>query len=221
MKKFKYKSTKTAVDGLRRSKLVLPIMGRLDNVNETGVSVTTYGKGQVTGVMYTVPAHGQINVDFKLKLLCVTPEDIQNLSNLIRSLLDASHQHSYDELEKTEVSGGASFFGFFGWGGASASYSDTKHTMDSFGLSERNQQAIVDAMMKVAQQVSEFNYSGTIFNKDYDYDVTGNLFGIVMDATISQDQYQHQIRFLAPNVHLESPDGTSLHSVGRLYDLNN
>jgi hypothetical protein len=189
--------------------------------NETGVAITTYGKGQVTGALYTVPAHAQINVDFKLKLHCVTPEDIQNLSSLIRSLLDASHQHSYDELEKLSASGGASFFGLFGWGGASASYSKTQHTMDSFGLSERNQKAIIDAMMIVAEQVSEFNYNGTIFNKDYDYDVTGNLFGIVMDAVISQDQYQHQLRFLAPNVHLESPDGTSLPSVGQLYNLQN
>jgi hypothetical protein len=216
-----YHSTKTAMVGLRASKVVLPTLRPLGGSNETGVAVTSYGKGQVTGVMYTVPAHGQINVDFKLKLLCVTPEDVQNLSNLIRSLLDASKQHLYDDLEKTTISGGASFFGFFGWGGVSGSYEHTKHTMDSFGLSERNQQAIVDAMMKVAQQVSEFNYSGTIFNRDYDYDVGGNLFGIVMDAVIAQDQFQHQLRFLAPNVHLESSDGTTLPSVGKLYDLQN
>jgi hypothetical protein len=206
--------------GLRRSKAILPKLPPLAG-NETGVAITTYGKGQVTGTMFTVPAHAQINVDFRLKLLCVTPENVQTLTSLIRSLLDASHKHSFDELEKTEVSGGASFFGFFGWGGVSASYSDTKHTMDSFGLSERNQQAIVDAMMNIAQEVSQFNYSGTIFNRDFDYDVTGNLFGIVMDATIQQNQFQHQVRFLAPNVHLESNDGTTLPSVGRLYDLQN
>jgi hypothetical protein len=93
--------------------------------------------------------------------------------------------------------------------------------MDSFGLSEANQQTIVNAMMALAQQTSEFHYSGTIFNRDYDYDVTGNLFAIVMDAVIKQDQYQHQVRFLAPNVHLESPDGESLPSVGQLYNLSN
>jgi hypothetical protein len=216
-----YASTKTAIKGLRASKLILPKVYPVGGSNETGVAVTAYGKGQVTSVMYTIPAHAQITVNFKLKLLCVTPEDVQNLSNLIKSLLDASHQHSYHELEKTQVSGGASFFGFFGWGGASASYSKTKETMDSFGLSETNQRAIVDAMMKVAQQVSEFNYSGTIFNKDYDYDVSGNLFGIVMDAVIQQNQYQHQLRFLAPNVHLETHDGETLPSVGKLYELQN
>jgi hypothetical protein len=110
--------------------------------------------------MFTVPAHAQVDVDFKLKLFCVTPETVQTLTSLIRSLLDASHKHSFDDLEKTEVSGGASFFGFFGWGGASASYSRTKHTMDSFGLSEANQVTIVNAMMNIAQETSQFNYKG-------------------------------------------------------------
>lgn len=216
-----YNSTKTEIVGLRASKLILPKVYPFGEQNETGVAVSSYGKGQVTGVLYTVPAHAQINVDFKLKLLCVTPENVQNLSNLIKSLLDASKQHLYKELEQTNVSGGASFFGFFGWGGVRGSYSKTKETMDSFGLSEENQRTIVNAMMNTAQEVSEFNYSGTIFNRDNDYNVSGNLFGIVMDAVIKQDQYQHQIRFLAPNVHLETSDGQTLPSVGKLYDLDN
>lgn len=216
-----YQSTNTATVGLRKSNQVLELLPQLGGSNETGVAITTYGQGQVAGLVYTVPAHGQITVDFKLKLLCVTPEDINKLSSLIKSLLDASHQHSYSELEKIQASGGASFFGFFGWGGASASYSKTKQTMDSFGLSETNQRAIVDAMMKIAQQVSEFNYSGTIYNKDYDYDVTGNLFGIVMDATIQQNQYQHQLRFLAPNIHLRTQDGNTMPVIGQLYSPSN
>lgn len=216
-----YKSVESTTFGLRKSKITLPQLSPLTGSNETGIAVTSYGQGQVAGLMYTVPAHGEIEVDFKLKLLCITPEDIQNLSNLIKSLLDASQQHSYSELSKTEISGGASFFGFFGWGGASASYSDTKQTMDSFGLSETNQQAIVKAMMAVAQQVSEFNYKGTVHNEDFDYDVTGSLFGIVMDATIQQGDEQHQVRFLAPNVHLRSSEGDNIPVVNQLYSLNN
>jgi hypothetical protein len=206
---------------MRKSKVAIPTAYSLYSTNESGAAITTYGRGQVSGAMYTVPAHGEINVNFKLKLNCITPENVQNLSNLIKSLLDASHQSYYHELEKFEASGGASFFGFFGWGGASASYSKTKERMESFGLSETNQRAIVAAMMKVANEFSEFNYSGTIHNTDYDYDVSGNLFGIVMDATVQQDQFQHQVRFLAPRVHLATPDGDSLPVVGQLYDINN
>ena len=215
-----YISKDTAVAGLRPSRQLLTTVSPLTG-NETGVAVTSYGQGQVAGVMYTVPAHGQINVDFELRLSCITPADVQNLSDLIKSLLDVSHKHSYEELSKTSISGGASFFGFFGWGGASASYENTKHTMDSFGLSEANQKTIVDAMMNVAQQFSLFRYSGVVDNRAYDYDVTGNLFGIVMDATIQQEQYQHQVRFLAPNVHLRTSDGDNMPVVGQLYGLQN
>jgi hypothetical protein len=89
--------------------------------------------------------------------------------------------------------------------------------MDSWGLSEANQAKIVSSMMALAQKTNHFSYHGTIYNRDYDYDVSGNLFGIVMDATIQQATTHNQVRFLAPQVHLQSPDGTTLPIVGNLY----
>jgi hypothetical protein len=137
--------------GRRRTPFSLPTMFRTaDPVATDGVSITAYGQGQLTGAMYTVPAHGEITVNFNLHLLCVTPSDVATLSALIRSLLDASHQHVYDDIQKTDISGGLSLFGFFSFG-VSASYSETKHTMDSWGLSEANQKTIVDNMMQIAQ----------------------------------------------------------------------
>jgi hypothetical protein len=202
---------------IRRTPFSLPTLFRAGGQVTDGVSISSYGQGQVTGAMFTVPAHGEITVDFELKLLCVTPQDVQNLSALIRSLLDASHQHVFDDLQRTDISGGASLFGFFSFG-ISASYSEVKHTLDSWGLSETNQETIVNNMMKIAQKTSDFNYSGTIYNRNYDYAVTGNLFGIVMDATIQQQQFSNQLRFLAPNVHLQSADGTAtLPAIGKLY----
>lgn len=201
----------------RRTPFTLPTLFRYDGGSQDGVEVDSYGQGQVTGGVFTVPAHGEITVDFELDIFCVTPDDVATLSALIRSLLDASHQHSFDELEKTDICGGASFFGFFSFG-VSASYSDTKHTMDSWGLSERNQEAIVDAMMQIAEKTNHFSYKGTIYNRDYDYDVSGNLFGIVMDATIQQSSSHNQVRFLAPDVHLKrTDDGPNIPVIGKLY----
>jgi hypothetical protein len=201
----------------RKTAFMLPNLFRADNTSTDGVAITSYGQGQISGVTYTVPAHGEITVDFELDLLCITPQDVTTLSALIRSLLDASHQHSFDELQRTDISGGASLFGFFSLG-VSASYSDTKHTMDGWGLSETNQETIVSSMMALAQKTNHFSYKGTVYNMDYDYDVSGNLFGIVMDATIQQSQSHNQVRFLAPSVHLQSSDGAArLPSVGNLY----
>jgi len=198
--------------------LVMPNIAvfRTDPTVQDGVAITSYGQGQVSGVMYTVPAHGEISVNFTINMLCVTPQDVINLNNLVKGLLDASHYHKFEETEQTNISGGLGFFGFWS-GGISASYSDVKKTLDGWGLSEANQQTIVNNMMQVAQKVSTFNYTGTIYNRNSDFDVTGSLFGIVMDATIQQGQIHNQLRFLAPKVHLNTSDGDSLPVIGKLY----
>ncbi len=182
-----------------------------------GIEVNAYGQGQCSGVTYTVPAHATIDVNFDINMQCITPDNVKALDSLIKSLLDASKQHEYDELSKKESSGGVSFFLFFS-GGVKSSYSDTKHTMDKWGLSEENQQRIVDAMLKFTNEPNTYKYSGTITNDKYDYSVSGNLFGIVMDCTIQKGESHQQIRVLAPNVHMNSSDGSgSLPVVGKLY----
>jgi len=197
--------------------LDLPVLFSETSSSENGVAVNSYGKGQVTGAIYTVPAHGEITLDFNVIMSCVTADDVQQLNNFIRGLLDVSKYHSYDELENTNVNGGVSFFGFFS-GGANASYSKTKHTMDGWGLSEENQKKIVEKMMEIAIQKNEFNYKGTVHNKDFDYDVTGSIFAIVMDAEIQNQQFQKQLRFIGKNLHLQSEDGAALPVIGKLYD---
>jgi hypothetical protein len=194
-----------------------PILFSNNGEAENGIAVTSYGQGQVTGGVFSVPAHGEITVDFTLHISCVTPEDIRKMNDLIRSLVEASKQHLYDDLQQTSISGGLGYFGFWS-GGLKASFTETKHTMDSWGISEPNQKIIIEAMMAVAEKTNDFNYRGTIYNNKYDYDVTGSLFGIVMDATIKQDQVQRTIRSLAPAVHLADGDGKPLLPVtGNLY----
>ncbi|WP_298757948.1 hypothetical protein [uncultured Psychroserpens sp.] len=183
-----------------------------------GVAVNAYGQGQCSGVTYTVPAHGDIKVDFKLKLQCVTPENVKALDQLIRGMLTASYQKKYDQLTKESKSGGYGFFLFFSAGGGKTSYSQTTHTMESYGLDRAQQTKIIDAMIKMANQWNTFSYKGEVSNTEYDYSVSGSLFAIVMDATIQKGEQHTQLRFLGPNVHLKGNDGTSsLPSTGKLY----
>jgi len=206
------------IENVGRPSLISPeiVVFRADPSVQDGVSITSYGQGQLSGVMYTVPAHGEITIDFTINMLCVTPQDVINLNNLVKGLLDASHYHRFEETEQTNVSGGLGFMGFWS-GGISASYSDVKHTLDGWGLSEANQQTIVNNMMEIAQKVSTFHLTGTVHNRDFDYDVSGNIFGIVMDATIQQSDSHKQLRFLAPKAHMNTTDGDSLPVVGPLY----
>jgi hypothetical protein len=171
-----------------------------DGTATDGVEVTAYGTGRLSGVTYTVPAHGVITVEFMMRINCVTPEDVRNMSALIRSLLDASKKTLFDDYSKTDVSGGASFFGFFSLG-VRANYTQTKRRMESWGLSEENQVTIVNAMTQIANKTSDYKYSGTIYNRDYDYAVSGNMMAIVMDCTIKTATTQIQHRYLAPNAH--------------------
>ena len=181
---------------------------------ESGVAVTSYGQGQLSGVTYVVPPFSEIEVDFILRMQCMTPENARSLDALILSLLSASKQKEYERVKQTEVSGG---LGWFGLWGASASYSDTERIFESWGLSEENQAEIVSAMMKMVNQFNEFNYRGRINNQS-NYSVSGNMFGIVMDATIKQGTAENQIRALAPNPHLNSSDGSSsLPTIDPLY----
>ena len=184
-----------------------------------GVAITSYGKGQLAGTTYTVPAHGKITVDFTLQIQCVSAAQVQTMDQLIRGLLKASEQGKYDSLEKTHESSGGRSFLFFWSTGRKASSKETKKTLtETWGLTEAQQSKIIQGMLGLASKMNTFHYSGTIFNKEYDYAVTGNLFGIVMDATIQQAQSSAQVRFLGPNVHLESSDGVAtLPSVGKLY----
>lgn len=180
-----------------------------------GVSVGAYGQGQCSGVTYTVPAHGQIDVDFEIKLQCITPAGIESMNMLVESLLDASKQHEYKEMSKKSVSGGISFLPFFG--SAKASAEQTKETMDSWGLSEESQGKIVDAMLKLSNEMNTFKYKGTVYNKDYDYSVSGNMFAIVMDCKIEKDETSSQQRYIGPDAHLSGSGGEALPATGKLY----
>lgn len=196
----------------------LPILSQArDGTNETGVSIDAYGLGQLSAVFFTAPAHSETEVNFTVNMFCLTPADVANLSNLIRSLLDASHQRIYDDMQSTGVTGGAGFFGFFSWG-ARANYSSTKRRMDSWGLSEENQKTIVQAMMERTAVINTFTYRSVVHNTNNDYDVTGNIYGVVMDVTASFNGFQKQYRVLAPKPVLHDPgSGDTLPVVDPLY----
>jgi len=182
---------------------------------ESGVAINSYGRGQLVGVTYTVPAHAEISIDFTAKLQCVTMDNVRQMDALIRSLLDASKYEKFDELTKTRAGGGFSFFGFFS-GGASASYEQTRHRMSGWGLSEANQKAIVDAMMELAEQFNVFKFSGTVYNKENDYSVSGSMFALVMDCTITQGETSKQVRTIGEKPIFVGDDGSALPIVGLL-----
>ena len=182
---------------------------------EFGVNVSAYGLGQLSGVVYSVPPGGEIEVDFKLKLQCVSGESIKNMENLIKSLLDASKREKYEEETKIKASGGFGFSWFWS-GGAKASYEKTTKRMEEYGLSEENQKKIVDEMMKLANSLQEFDYKGTVKNT-FDFTVSGSLFGFIMDCQIKTGQQNNEIRVIAPKAVLKDANGDAIEVLQPLY----
>lgn len=184
-----------------------PELGTLDA--QFGVNVTAYGLGQVSAGFFSVPPGGVIEVDFTLRLLAVTPDSIKNIENLIKSLLDASRRERFEEESKIKASGGLGFNWFWS-GGAKASYEKTKQRMEEFGLSEENQKTIVEAMVTLINTPQDFNYRGTV-NNTRDFTVSGSLFLVTMDATVTTGQETTEIRVIAPNPQLrDSASGDTL-----------
>ena len=63
--------TKSRIEDMHRPQVLhLPTLLEADGASAEGIAVTGYGKGRVSGVMYTVPAHGEIDVDFTVKMHC-------------------------------------------------------------------------------------------------------------------------------------------------------
>jgi hypothetical protein len=66
-------------------------------------------------------------------------------------------------------------------------------------------------MAAVAQNVNVIHMTGQVQNQAYPYSVSGNLFAIVMDATMQlADGSSQTRRFVAPNGIVSAPSGETL-----------
>lgn len=180
-----------------------------------GISVNAYGQGQLAGATFTAPAHSTTDIDIKLQIMCVTPQNIENLEKLILSMLNASQQESFKQHSVSTSSGGSAFFGIFSH--SNHSTTTTTDVLNTLGLTVEQQSKIIDQMLTITNKMNTFNLKSTIPNEEYDYSVSGSLFGIVMDATIQKGENHTQVRFLAPKTHLKSSTGETLPVVGKLY----
>ncbi|MEK2059026.1 hypothetical protein WOB64_02710 [Vibrio parahaemolyticus] len=188
--------------------------------SSSGLAVQAFGQGQIAGASYSVPAHGELTLDFDIKLSCITPENVQNITDTIKALLSASEYERFKEMEKRTASGGISFFGLFGWSGR-GSYEKTKERMSGFGLSEENQRTIINTMAKAASELSTYKVNGTIYNRNNDYSVSGHIYAMVMDCQIVSDEYVNQQRYIGNRAHLRTDDGENIPVLGKLYEHEN
>eukprot|EP01084_Bolivina_argentea_P300890 518945_1 len=138
----------------------------------------------------------------------ITPDDMKTLNSMVESMIKPSKKGSYENLKKTSLSGGSSFFSFLS-GGVKASHKDIEKNMKSWGLSEENISKITTQMCEISNKSNTYTLEADIDNSKYDYSVSGNLFVVVMDCQISTKDKHIQQRYIAPHVNLISNYGAA------------
>eukprot|EP01084_Bolivina_argentea_P258967 436803_1 len=63
---------------------------------EDSTSVVGYGRGQLSGAYYTVPAHGKVKVTAKITMQTITPDDMKTLNSMVESMIKPSKKGSYE-----------------------------------------------------------------------------------------------------------------------------
>ncbi|MCE2570705.1 hypothetical protein [Motilimonas eburnea] len=178
------------------------------------IELLSYGKGKCYGVTCTVPAHGEIQIEFELELQCVTTENTLYMDSLVYQLLDNSKKAAYKALASKEISGGISFLPFFGTAAASAE--QVKQTMDQWGLNQGAQNQIVEAMLQMHTTSNSFKFQGSVNNTLGHEPLNGSVCLIFMECEVTNGTNTLQQRYVGPNLHL-TINQQAIPIIGKLY----
>jgi ribosomal protein S13 len=165
--------------------------------SQTGFSVEAQGIGSFTGLAYTVPAHTEGKIEADIKTMAITSEDVKKLNDLVMSMLNASEREKVETHTSTNVSANISVWSMFGGGSGNASYTQTKDTMKSMGLTEEQITTIVESLFDIAQKMSSVKLDFMIYNRDNDYSVSGDLELYTVSGKITTSKGTAEYRFLA------------------------
>lgn len=163
---------------------------------EEAFSIDAQGTGSFTGLAYTVPAHTKGKLEAYIQVMAIGSEDVKQLRDLVMSMLDASHKKEIKEHEETKASANVSFWSLFG-GGASASYTKTRDTMESWGLTPEQITKIIDKMFEIASKMSHVKLDFEIDNSANDYAVSGDLYLYTISGSVKTEKGTRQYRVLA------------------------
>ncbi|GGA09108.1 hypothetical protein [Okeania sp. KiyG1] len=168
-------------------------------------NIEASGMGELTGLAYDVPAHTSGTIKATLQISAMSSKDVEDLNQMALAFLKASERKKVEETAKTSVQGNLSLFGSIFGGGASASYSKTRHNMESAGLSEEQISQLMEAFLAKAQQMSSVSIDFYVNNEPNDYSVSGNLYLYTLSGQIQTGKGSHQYRMLADKASAGAP----------------
>ena len=164
--------------------------------SETGFTVDAQGTGSFVGLSYIVPAHTTGTLKAKIQVMAITSNDVEELNQLVMSMLSASERSKVTSHEETHASANISIWSIFG-GGASAGYKKTTDTMHAMGLTVDQITLIINKLFDVAQQMSHVELDFTIDNRVNDYSVSGDLQLYTIAGKVTTSKGTAEYRMLA------------------------
>merc|ERR1712118_52204 len=160
------------------------------------MGISAQGMGRYSGMNYCVSGHTEGNVTANLGILAITSADINNMNRMVKEMLSASERNKVDETEGKHVSGNISFWSFLG-AGAKAGYDDTKKSMHSKGLTDKQIDQIIEKLFEMASHMQEVGLDLTVHNDDNDYEVCGEIDLWTLEGSITYNKKKRQIRMLS------------------------
>ena len=117
-------------------------------------------------------------------------DDMEKVDEFMKSALSASKYKRYKSQEETSAADVWSLFGLASANAsASASAKETHDAMSGFGLSEKQQQEILEKIAGFTAKLSTFKYNATVTNNQpFQLSVQMFVYAFVGSITIGQHQ---------------------------------
>jgi|TARA_B110000908_G_C10158446_1_gene404793 hypothetical protein len=127
---------------------------------------------------FLVPAFGKATLNFKASLIAVSPAEVLELNNLIKSAVPTGQQGAYEGLRGADNAGGLSFLGL--WAGQP----DPTIAMTEIGIPAQMQSEIIKKISQLANSRNDFKYQTSVDNSKNDASTTGQLSVVTVDINL-------------------------------------
>ena len=173
------------------------VFATIGGAASSGMDIAAAGTGSFTGMSYDVPAHATGTLKAKINVMSLTSSDIADLDKLVMSMLKASEKDKVTTHSKTTASADLSFWDLLLGGGASASTTQTRDTMNSMGLTDKQVTTIIEKLFDLASNMNHVELDFTIDNTANDYSVSGDFELYTISGEVTTSKGTRQYRMLA------------------------
>ena len=145
---------------------------------------------------FTLPAHSSVTINIDFNATAISLDDTAEVNEFMISALSASEYERYYGQAEPSAANVWSLFGLASDGSdASASAKETHDAMSGFGLSEKQQQEILEKIAGFTAKPSTFKKSATVTNP-WPYQVNFQMLYYAFVGNIKVGQHQDSKEYI-------------------------